>query len=92
MIEASFLKKFGILLAVLMTLGLGCRSAPEVNGETPDRPRRAASEMPMPSPEELGDNPCGNPNWASLPPEVGQLQDRESNDEEEGEEVASDDE
>ena len=26
----------------------------------------------MPSPEELGDNPCGNPNWAKLPPGVGE--------------------
>lgn len=65
-------------MAALFLLGpylmMSCRSAPETNG--PERTRRAAPQMPMPSPEELGDNPCGNPRWATLPPEVGQVRDR----------------
>lgn len=57
----------------LLATGLGCRSAPEpVDQERPERTTREA----MPSPEELGDNPCGNPNWAKLPPDVGEVAQR----------------
>ena len=86
--DRRFFACFGILLMVFLTLGLGCRSAPETNGETRERPRRAAPEMPIPSPEELGDNPCGNPNWATLPREVGQLPEPDGDGD--GEEIASD--
>ncbi len=59
------------LVAGLLVL-TGCRSAPEVNDEPPQRRARVAE---MPSPEDLGDNPCGNPDWAKLPPEPVELSD-----------------
>lgn len=67
---------FLALASMLLTLGLGCRSGPEPRVEEPQQPQqRATSAMPMPSPEELGDSPCGNPRWATLPPGVGDGED-----------------
>lgn len=70
MIKRTALAAALILLVALVAL-TGCRSAPETNDE-PTQPRRARVAE-MPSPEELGDNPCGNPSWAKLPPGVGEF-------------------
>jgi hypothetical protein len=61
-----------LVFAVIFAILAGCRTGPELNDEAQQTPRRARIAE-MPAPEELGDNPCGNPNWATLPPEVGQL-------------------
>lgn len=58
------------LLGSLFLLFAGCKSAPTPVEQTRERPSRGGQGMQTPSPEELGDSPCGNPNWAKLPPEV----------------------
>lgn len=69
-----------LALCLVMAGGLGCSNTQRADDEpVRERPRRGA-DMTLPSPDELGDHPCGNPNWATLPPEVGQLARDESDD------------
>ena len=63
----------GLITLLALLILTGCRTAPELNDEPDPQPRRARVAQ-MPSPEELGDNPCGNPNWAKLPPGVGEFE------------------
>lgn len=59
----------------LALLSTGCRSTPEASNARSGERRvlQTGSTMEKPSAEELEGNPCGNPDWAKLPPEVGQL-------------------
>ncbi|RDV38504.1 hypothetical protein DV096_06710 [Bradymonadaceae bacterium TMQ3] len=59
----------------LVLLSSGCRSTPEASNARSGERRvlQTGSTMEKPSAEELEGNPCGNPDWAKLPPEVGQL-------------------
>ncbi|RAL22764.1 hypothetical protein DL240_07645 [Lujinxingia litoralis] len=68
-----------LTIATLCVASVGCRSAPESNEQRSGERRilQTASPMEKPSAEELEGNPCGNPDWAKLPPEVGQLSDAE---------------
>ncbi|TXD38160.1 hypothetical protein FRC98_04475 [Lujinxingia vulgaris] len=63
----------------LALLSSGCRSTPEASNARSGERRvlQTGSTMEKPSAEELEGNPCGNPDWAKLPPEVGQLSDAE---------------
>lgn len=57
-----------VLFAVSAT---GCSSQPERPDDEIEAADRAAEQEPEveePSDEELADSPCGNPDWAQLPP------------------------
>lgn len=73
---------FRVLALSVLAAGLlsaGCRSTPEASNERSGERRvlQTSSTMEKPSAEELEGNPCGNPDWAKLPPEVGQLSEAE---------------
>lgn len=60
----------GALLAAVLLVLSACASEPEPKPQkAPKEPtEKRTVEVEEPSPEELANSPCGNPDWAQLPP------------------------
>lgn len=54
------------LLLCLLVGTAGCSSAPS-RADKPATEQDDPLDLDAPSPEELADSPCGNPNWSKLP-------------------------
>src|SRR5690554_4055560 len=76
---SHILRLLALSTLFIALLSTGCRSTPEASNERSGERRvlQTSSTMEKPSAEELEGNPCGNPDWAKLPPEVGQLSEAE---------------
>lgn len=62
---------FGAILALGLGLGLSaCSSGPDAKPDKTERQERISTpyQAEKPSAEELAKSPCGNPDWAQLPP------------------------
>jgi hypothetical protein len=57
-----------LLLAGTLALA-ACSSAPE-RADKPPVETDDPLDMDAPSPEQLADSPCGNPDWSKLPPNM----------------------
>lgn len=65
-----------ILLAMAslaISVGTGCRNKKKDDQQVTEKRTKSKKktdpiEMEGPSPEELANSPCGNPDWAGLPP------------------------
>lgn len=74
------------LSAMLLALALGaCSSAPDAADEQPTEKTTNLTPPEPPPPEQLANQPCGNPKWATLPPgaepKAAELDDEEVADE-----------
>ena len=61
-----------LALTALLSAGLasGCASGPEPTPSGQDQEASKKDRTPeAPTPEQLAESPCGNPNWARLPEE-----------------------
>ena len=61
------------LFGLIAGVGTGCRNKKKDDRQVTEKRTKTKKktdpiEMDGPSPEELANSPCGNPDWAKLPP------------------------